>query len=104
MSAIAIDTIDKTARLLIIGGHEEETRNLADSLAADYQISAAPTVAEAAVRLQKEAFSVIILDLSDDEAHLVRNLEALQQLSPNAPVIVIGPPHDSQLIVSAVKA
>ncbi len=104
MSAIAIDTIDKTARLLIIGGHEEETRNLADSLAADYQISAAPTVADAAVRLQKEAFSAIILDLSDDESHLVRNLEALQQLSPNAPVIVIGPPHDSQLIVSAVKA
>ncbi|MBW2657154.1 MAG: hypothetical protein JRC59_05555, partial [Deltaproteobacteria bacterium] len=58
MSAIATNTIDKTARLLIIGGYEEETRNLADSLAADFQISAAPTVADAAVRLQKEAFSV----------------------------------------------
>jgi DNA-binding NtrC family response regulator len=96
--------INKTARLLIIGEHEEETRNLADALAADYQISAAPTVADGAARLQKEAFSVILLDLSDEGSQLVRHLESLQQLSPSTPVIVIGYQHDSQLIVSAVKA
>jgi DNA-binding NtrC family response regulator len=96
--------IDKIARLLVIGQHEDETRNLADALVADYPISAAPNIPEAVQRLQKEAFSVIIFDLADDGSHLVNSMEELQACAPSTPIIVIGHQHDSQLIVRAVKA
>jgi DNA-binding NtrC family response regulator len=96
--------IDKIARLLVIGQPEDETRNLADALVADYPISAAPNIPEAVQRLQKEAFSVIIFDLADDGSHLVNSMEALQACAPITPIIVIGHQHDSQLIVRAVKA
>ena len=104
MTASVIGSIDKTAAILIIGEDEDETRNLADALAADYNISAAPDVAEAAGRLGKEKFGVIIFDLSSDELNLAKSMQALQHLSPDTPVIVIGRQNDAQLIVSAVKA
>ena len=96
--------IDKNARLLVIGQHEGETRNLADALAADYPISAAPNILEAAQRLEKEAFNVILFDLANDEAHLVNSIEKLQEYAPSTPIIVVGHQHDAQLIVRAVKA
>jgi len=96
--------IDKNARLLVIGQHEDQTRNLADALAADYPISAAPNIPEAAQRLEKEAFNVILFDLADDEAHLVNSIEKLQEYAPSTPIIVVGHQHDAQLIVKAVKA
>ena len=76
------------ARLLIVGRNEIETRNLADALAADYPISAAPAVQEAIQRLQKEAFSVILFDLADDESSLVAGIENLQEYAPATPIIV----------------
>ncbi len=88
----------------MIGQHEDETRNLADALAADYPISAAPNIPEAAQRLEKEAFNVILFDLADDEAHLVNSIEKLQEYAPSTPIIVVGHQHDAQLIVKAVKA
>ena len=91
-------------KLLLIGQNEAETRKLADALAADYPISAAPTIQEAAQRLQKIAFSVIIFDLADDGSHLVDSIENLQGSAPGTPIIVIGQQNDSQLIVRAVKA
>jgi DNA-binding NtrC family response regulator len=96
--------IDKNARLLLVGHNEDETRILADALAADYPISAAPSIQEAAQRLQKTAFSVIIFDLADDGSDLVNSIENLQEYAPGTPIIVIGHQHDSQLIVRAVKA
>jgi len=98
------NNIDKSNRLLIVGRNEDETRNLADSLAADYPLSAAPAIREAAQRLGKEAFSVILFDLADDGSDLVTDLENLQEYAPATPIIVIGHPHDAQLIVRAVKA
>jgi DNA-binding NtrC family response regulator len=83
---------------------EDETRNLADALAADYHISAAPNVLEAAKRLTKETFSVIVLDLTDNGSDMVNILQTLNQLSPDTPVIVIGNPHDTRLIVKTIKA
>jgi len=96
--------IDKTARLLVVGQHENETRNLADALAADYPISATPNIPEALQRLQKKAFSVILFDLADDGSHLVNSIEKLQEYAPSTPIIVTGHQNDSQLIVRAVKA
>jgi DNA-binding NtrC family response regulator len=96
--------IYENARLLVIGQHEDETRNLADALAADYPISAAPNIPEASQRLEKEAFNVILFDLADDEAHLVNSIEKLQEYAPSTPIIVVGYQHDAQLIVKAVKA
>ena len=104
MTASVIGSIDKTAAILIIGEDEDETRNLADALAADHSISAASDVAEAAGRLAKDTFSAIIFDLAQDELDLAKNLQSLQHLSPDTPVIVIGHQNDAQLIVSAVKA
>jgi len=83
---------------------EDETRTLAGALAADYHISAAPNVPDAAKRLTKETFSVIVLDLMDNGSEMVNILQTLNQLSPDTPVIVIGDPHDARLIVKAIKA
>ena len=104
MSVTSQIQIDKNARLLLVGHNEDETRILADALAADYPISAAPSIQEAAQRLQKTAFSVIIFDLADDGSDLVNSIENLQEYAPGTPIIVIGHQHDSQLIVRAVKA
>ena len=83
---------------------EDETRTLADALAADYHISAAPNIPDAAKRLTKETFSAIVLDLMDNGSEMVNILQTLNQLSPDTPVIVIGDPHDARLIVKAIKA
>jgi DNA-binding NtrC family response regulator len=105
LSAKTLSAIEKTASILIIGEVEDETRNLADALAAHYHISAAPNVAESARRrLTKESFSAIIFDLLDDGSDLAKILESLQQLAPDTPVIVIGHQNDAQLVVRAIKA
>jgi DNA-binding NtrC family response regulator len=94
----------KINKIITIGGMEDETRTLADALAADYHISAAPNVPDAAKRLTKETFSAIVLDLMDNGSEMVNILQTLNQLSPDTPVIVIGDPHDARLIVKAIKA
>jgi len=104
LSVKTLSTIEKSASILIIGEVEDETRNLAAALAADYHISAAPNVTESARRLTKESFSVIIFDLLGDDSGLANILESLQQLAPDTPVIVIGHQNDAQLIVKAIKA
>ena len=83
---------------------ENEVRNLADALAADYQISAAPSVLDAAKRLTKESFSAIILDLAENGSDMIDILQTLKKLSTNTPVIVIGNPNDTRLVVNAIKA
>ena len=95
---------DKTPGILVIGKDQVETRSLAEILAADYYISAAPHLANAVRRLQKEQFGAIIFDHPDDEANLVNILQSLQQFAPDTPVIIISQPHDAQLIVNAVKS
>jgi DNA-binding NtrC family response regulator len=95
---------DNIAGILIIGSPEEEIRNLADALAADYVISAVPNVIDAAKRLQKEKFKAIIFDLQASGSDLVNVLISLKQLSPDTPIIVISQHLDPQLIVSTVKA
>jgi len=94
----------KIDKIITIGGMEDETRSLADALAADYHISAAPNVQDAAKRLTKETFSAIVLDLTDNGSDMVNILQTLNQLSPDTPVIVIGQPHDTRLIVKTIKA
>jgi len=94
----------KIGKIITIGGMEDETRRLADALAGDYHISAAPNVLDAAKRLAKEAFSAIVLDLTDNGSDMVNILQTLNQLSPDTPVIVIGKHHDTRLIVKAIKA
>ena len=94
----------KIEKIITIGGMEDETRNLADALAADYHISVAPNVQDAAKRLTKEKFSAIVLDLMDNDSDMVNILQTLNRLSPDTPVIVIGNPHDTRLIVKAIKA
>ena len=104
MSANTQNLTEKTARILIIGGVEAETRKLADALAGDYHISAAPDVAESARRMATESFSTIILDLVGDGSDLAGILDSLKQVAPDSPVIVLGHPNDAQLIVGAIKA
>ena len=99
-----MSSIEKTAAILIIGEVEDETRNLADALAAEYHISAAPNLKEASQRLGKETFNAIIYDFLSDGSDLARILQSLQDLAPTAPVIVIGRENDAPLIVSAIKA
>ncbi len=104
MSTNSMNEIGTKVQLLLVGQDEAEIRNLADALASDYPISAAPDIQDAAQRLEKVVFSVILFDLADDGTHLVDSIESLQEYAPGTPIIVIGDQHDSQLIVRAVKA
>ncbi len=104
MSVKTLNTSEKTASIFIVGEIEAETRNLANTLAADYHISAAPNVVEAINRMVKESFSVIIFDLPANRSRLVDSLQTLQEYAADSPIIVIGQQNDAQLIVSAVKA
>ncbi len=97
-------TIGKIDKILTIGGKEDETRSLADALATDYHISATPNILDAAKRLAKKTFSAIVLDLMDNGTDMVNILQTLNQIAPDTPVIVIGQPHDTRLIVKAIKA
>ena len=104
MSTKTLGTIEKAASIFIIGAVENETRKLADALAGDYQISAAPNITEAVKRLTRESFNAIIFDLVDDSPDLSGILESLKQPAPDTPVIVLGHVNDAQLIVGAIKA
>ena len=95
---------EKRDRILIIGETEDETRRLANALAAGYHISAAPGVLDAAGSIKKEAFKVIIYDLRDSGSDLEDIIRTLQQLASHTPVIIFGPLDDAQLIVRAIKA
>ena len=95
---------DKIDRIIIIGGAAEETRSLGEVLATDYHISAATNVMEAAKRMAKEAFTAVVFSLRGNDSDVVNILQTLQQLSPNTPVVIIGDPHDTRLIVNAIKA
>ena len=70
--------MEKTAAILIIGEFEDETRNLADALAAEYRISAAPNMQEAARRLEKETFGAIIYVFLSKGSDLTDMLQSLQ--------------------------
>ena len=69
-------------RILIIGETEKQTRKLANVLGSDYAISAAPGVLDAAGRMQKETFKLIIYDLHDSGSDLENIMQTLQQLAP----------------------
>jgi DNA-binding NtrC family response regulator len=95
---------DKSDRILIIGETEDEMRRLANALLSDYSISAARNVPDAAGRLKKETFNVIIFDLRDEGSDPENIIQTLQQLAPWTPIIITGPLQDAELIVKAIKA
>jgi DNA-binding NtrC family response regulator len=92
------------SRILIIGNDEAQTRSFADALAAEFQISATPGVADAVERMKKNTFKAIILDLADDDALITHNLQSLQQDAPYTPIIVTSAQQDADIVVKAVKA
>ena len=59
MSEKVSGSTDKIDKIITIGGKEDEIRNLADALAADYQISAAPNVLDAAKRLVSKYYGTM---------------------------------------------
>ncbi|MGD9228870.1 MAG: response regulator, partial [Desulfobacterales bacterium] len=95
---------DKSERVLIIGETGDETRRLANALVSEYRISAAPNALDAAERLKKETFNVIIFDLSEKGSDPENVIQALQQFTAQTPIIITGPLQDSELIVKAIKA
>ena len=95
---------DMFSRILIIGNDEIQTRSFADALAAEFQISAAPGIADAIQRMKKNTFSAIIFDLADDNTLITDSLQALQQDAPYTPIIVTSAQQDADIVVEAVKA
>ena len=95
---------EKPDRILIIGETEDETRRLSNALVSDFSISAARNVPDAAGRLKKETFNVIIFDLRDEGSDPENTIKSLQQLAPHTPIIFTGPSQDAALIVKAIKA
>ena len=104
MSENSLRATEKAASIFIIGAVDAETRKLADALAVDYQIAAAPGMADAVGRLKKESFSAIIFDLPEGEINLAEIIDSLQNTAPDAPVIILGRQNDAGLIVEAIKA
>jgi len=96
--------LEKRDRILIIGETEGETRSFANALAAGYGISAAPNVVEAAGRMEKETFSVILFNLCDASADLENIIQTLQAHAPLTPIIVTSSMADAELIVRVIKA
>ncbi len=95
---------DKGDRILVIGETEDETRRLSNVLVSDYSISAARNVPDAAGRLKKETFNVIIFDFGDEVSDPENIIQTLQPLAPQTPIIITGPLQDAELIVKAIKA
>ena len=95
---------EKLDRILIIGEIEDETRRLANALASGYNISAVPNVLDAAGRMQKDTFNLILFDLRDEGADLENIIQTLQQLAPLTPIIVTSAMTDAELIVRVIKA
>ena len=95
---------DKSDRILIIGETEDETRRLANALVSDYSISAARNVPDAAGRLKKDTFNLIIFDLRDEGSDPENIIQTLQQLAPRTPIIITGPLLNAELIVKSIKA
>ena len=95
---------EKLARVIIIGQVDDEVHGIVDALVSEYSISAVPSVAAAAERMNNETFNVIIYDYNEEAADIDAIVKNLQQLSPSTPVIITGPMLDAQLIVQAVKA
>ena len=95
---------DKSDRILIIGETEDETRRLANALVSDFSISAARNVPDAAGRLKKDTFNVIIFDLRDEGSDPENIIQTLQQLAPRTPIIITGPLLNAELIVKSIKA
>jgi DNA-binding NtrC family response regulator len=95
---------DSFSRILIIGSDESQTRDFADALASEFQISAAPGVLDAVERIKKNTFSTIIFDLADGETLITDDFQALQQDAPYTPIIVTSVQQDADVVVKAVKA
>jgi DNA-binding NtrC family response regulator len=95
---------DTRDRILISGETEGETRRLANALASGFHVSAVPGVLDAAGRIEKESFKVIIYDLRDKGPDLEDIIQTIQQLASLTPIIVFGPLDDAQLIVRTIKA
>jgi len=95
---------DSFSRILIIGSDETQTRDFADALASEFQISAAPGVLDAVERIKKNTFSTIIFDLADDETLNTDDFQTLQQDAPYTPIIVTSAQQDADVVVKAVKA
>jgi len=94
---------DKLTKILIIGSDEAAIRSFADALVSEFQISAAPTVADAVERMKKKTFSTIIFDHTDDKTHLAESLQELQHNAPFTPILVTSGHQDADLIVTAIK-
>ena len=94
----------KLTRIIIIGDIKNGARQLAEALASDYHISAAPNILDAAGQMKKDAFSAVIFDLGDEGSDLENIIRTLHQLTPLTPIIVTGPLHDAELVVKAIKA
>ncbi len=94
----------KLTRIIIIGDIKTGARQLAEALASDYHISAAPNILDAAGQMKKDAFSAVIFDLGDEGSDLENIIRTLHQLTPLTPIIVTGPFNDAELVVKAIKA
>ena len=96
--------IEKMTRIIIIGDAENGACRLVGELASDYQISAAPNIADATDRMKKEAFGAVIFDLGNDNSDLDGIIQTFQELAPQTPIIVSGPLNNAELVVKAIKA
>jgi DNA-binding NtrC family response regulator len=95
---------DSFSRILIIGSDETQTRDFADALASEFQISAAAGVLDAVERIKKNTFSAIIFDLADDETLITDDFQTLQIDAPYTPIIVTSAQQNADVVVKAVKA
>src|ERR1035438_10061088 len=69
-----------------------------------FQIESVARLADAVIRLQREAISLVLLDLGLPDSQGLQTLRQLLQSAPDVPVIVLTGNDDRELGVNAVQA
>src|SRR5690606_20579770 len=68
-----------------------------------YNVTHAPTLAKALLRLDKEAYNAVLLDLNLPDGKGIDNLKALKRYNPDMPVIVITGTDDERTALEALR-
>jgi diguanylate cyclase (GGDEF)-like protein len=95
-------------RVLLVEDNQGDARLiqewLAEAGAVQFEVTHLGLIRQALDRLSKHAFDVLLLDLSLPDGRGLSNLNQIQAIAPNLPVIIVSNNHDEQLALHAVKA
>lgn len=97
----------ETVRILIIEDNPADAYCLEEALrqseTAKFSVTHVETLAEAKDCLQKERFSVLVLDLGLPDSQGIETFLRVRELSPHTPIVVLSGLDDESLAIQAVR-